>query len=120
VTADATLPSSPELAPRVRALLDGRAGLTERELPTGGVEWTVNGNLACGTRGADLLVALDGNDAYQALDDPHVRPVPFPSPTMRTVIAVDAEAIASAAQLARWVDAGAAYAASLPPRGVAF
>jgi hypothetical protein len=40
----------------------------------------------------------------------------FAGRTMRAFLTVGADGIASDAELARWVDAGARYAASLPPK----
>jgi TfoX/Sxy family transcriptional regulator of competence genes len=106
---------SEELAERIRELLGARAGVTERKM-FGGVGWMINGNMACGTMGDDVIVRLDADAAGRALDEPHVRPMDFSGRTMRAFVAVDAAGVASAPELARWVDAGASYAASLPPK----
>ena len=38
----------------------------------GGIGWMVNGNMACGTMGDDLLVRLDREDSDRILAEPHV------------------------------------------------
>jgi TfoX/Sxy family transcriptional regulator of competence genes len=106
---------SEELAERIREAVAGREGVTERKM-FGGVAWMINGNMACGTLGDDLMVRLDRDDADQALTEAHVRPMEFTGRPMRGFITVDAAGIVSAAELARWVDAGADHAASLPPK----
>jgi hypothetical protein len=45
-----------------------------------------------------------------------VRPFEMSGRPMRGWLLVDADAIADDAALARWVDAGSEYAASLPPK----
>jgi TfoX/Sxy family transcriptional regulator of competence genes len=106
---------SEELAERVRALLADRDSVTERKM-FGGIGWMFTGNMGCGVMGDDLLVRLDGEDADRALEEPHVRLREFGGRTMRAFLTVEADGIASDAELARWVDAGARYAASLPPK----
>jgi TfoX/Sxy family transcriptional regulator of competence genes len=106
---------SEELAERIRQLIGGRTGVTERKM-FGGVVWMVNGNMACGTRGDMLMVRLDPEDADRALEEPHVRPMEMAGRTMRAFIAVDGAAIASDEQLAGWVDAAGSHAASRPPK----
>jgi TfoX/Sxy family transcriptional regulator of competence genes len=106
---------SEELARRIRDAIGGRDGVTERKM-FGGVGWMVNGNMACGTMGDDLLVRLDPEDSDRVLAEPHVGLMQMGKRTMRGFFTVDSSAIADDAELARWVDAGAAYAASLPPK----
>jgi TfoX/Sxy family transcriptional regulator of competence genes len=106
---------SAELAERIRAALGGRDGVTERKM-FGGVGWMLNGNMACGTMGDDLLVRVAPGEGDRALTEPGVRLMEMGKRTMRGFIVVDSEAIAGDTEFARWVDAGAAHAASLPPK----
>ena len=46
------------LATRVRELLGGETGLTEMQM-FGGLAFLLDGNMACGVRGDDLLVRAD-------------------------------------------------------------
>ena len=57
---------SEELAARIRDVVGARDGVTERRM-FGGIAWMVNGNMACGTLGEDLMVRLDREDAERAL-----------------------------------------------------
>jgi hypothetical protein len=106
---------SQELAERVREVLDGRPGLSERKM-FGGIAWMVNGNMACGIIGDDLMVRLDRDDADAALADEHVGPMDFTGRPMRGFVVVEAAGIEDALDLGRWVDAGTEFAASLPPK----
>lgn len=106
---------SEELAERIRDVTGGRDGVTERRM-FGGIAWLVNGNMAVGTLGEDLMVRLHRDDAERALAEPHVGPMEFTGRPLRGFVTVRAVAIAEPDELARWVDAGAAYAASLPPK----
>jgi hypothetical protein len=113
-TAAATA-SSDALTRRIRTMLDGRDGVTEGTT-FDAVAWMVNGNVACGVMGDDLLVRVDVCDRDRLLAETHVRPVTTGRRTTRGFVAVDADAIAGEGELARWLDAAAGYAAWLPPK----
>ena len=82
----------------------------------GGVVWMVNDHMACGTLGENLMVRLPRDDVERALGEPHVGPMEFTGRRMRGFITVEAAGVAEPVELARWVDAGADHAASLPPK----
>lgn len=106
---------SEELASRIEDAIAARDGVTQRKM-FGGVAWMVNGNMACGTLGENLMVRLAPDDAEASLSEPGVGPMELTGRPMRGFIAVEAEGIADDRELVRWVDAGADHAASLPPK----
>ena len=103
------------LAERVRSTIGGRDAVTERKM-FGGIAWMVGGNMACGVIDDDLCVKLSAEDAERALAEPDTRPFEMGGRTSRAFVVVSAGALAGEAELARWVDAGADHAASLPPK----
>jgi TfoX/Sxy family transcriptional regulator of competence genes len=103
------------LADRIRDVLASRPDLTERKM-FGGIAFMLAGNMAVGIIGEDLMVRLDPEDAEKALGEPHTRPMDFTGKPMKNMVYVDAEGTASDDDLAGWVEAGADYAASLPPK----
>ena len=105
---------SEALADRIRDALGPRAGLSERQM-FGGIAFMLGGNMAVGVVGEDLMVRL-GPDAERALAEPHVRPMDFTGKPIKSMIYVGAAGIESDEDLASWVEAGAAYAESLPPK----
>jgi TfoX/Sxy family transcriptional regulator of competence genes len=106
---------SEELAERVRDAVDGRPGLVERKM-FGGIAWMLNGNMACGVLGEDLIVRLEREEADAALAEEHVGPMEFTGRPMRGFAVVESPAIADPADLGKWVDASADFAQSLPPK----
>ena len=103
------------LAARIREALHGRDAVTERKM-FGGIAFMVGGNMACGVVRDDLMVRV-GPDAHDAaVAEPHVRPMDFGHRPMRGMVYVAPDGVRSASDLARWVQAGAAMAASLPPK----
>ena len=103
------------LADRVRDLLSARSEVSERRM-FGGIAFMVAGNMAVGIVGDDLMVRLDPADAERALSEPHTRPMDFTGKPARNMVFVDSEGTASDSDLASWVDAGADFATSLPPK----
>jgi hypothetical protein len=106
---------SEQLAERIREAIDDRPGVTERKM-FGGIAWMVNGNMACGIIGEDLMVRLDRDDAETALAEEHVGPMEFTGRPMRGFILVEAAGIEGDSELGRWVEAGADFAESLPSK----
>jgi TfoX/Sxy family transcriptional regulator of competence genes len=106
---------SEQLAERIRDALDGRPGIVERKM-FGGVAWMLNGNMACGVIGEDLLVRLAREDAAAAQAEEGVGPMEFTGRSMRGFVLVDGGAVAEDDELGRWVDAGADFALSLPSK----
>jgi TfoX/Sxy family transcriptional regulator of competence genes len=104
-----------ELANRVRAALAPRAGLSERKM-FGGIAFMLGGNMAVGVIGEELMVRLDPTDAERALGEAHVRPMDFTGRPMKGMVFVGPEATATEEGLGEWVDAGADFASSLPPK----
>jgi hypothetical protein len=104
------------LAKRVKKLLSGRENVTERQM-FGGLAWMINGNMASGVIGDDLMVRLEkGRSSDAALAEPHTRLFEMGGRSMEGFIVVAPDGVASDEQLARWVGSGADYASSLPPK----
>jgi hypothetical protein len=106
---------SEELAERVRAIIGGREAITEKKM-FGGLAWMLAGNMACALMGRSdgLLVRVPPEEYEATLGEPHVGPMDMGARVMTGFVIVDPAALADEAGLARWVDRGADYAASLP------
>lgn len=103
------------LAERVRDLVALHGDVTERKM-FGGIAWMLAGNMACGVLGEELIVRLGAEDAERALAEPHTRPFDATGRPMRGFVCVTAEGTTGDSDLAGWVEAGIAFAASLPPK----
>lgn len=82
----------------------------------GGIAFMVAGNMACGVLDEELIVRLDREESVTALQEEGVRPFDFTGKPMRGIVYVSPERVADDAGLAEWVETGAAFAASLPPK----
>ena len=104
------------LAGRIREVMEQRPGVVERPM-FGGIGWMVGGNMACAVMGDDLVVRLAPEDTDDACREPHVRPFGRPGKQpMRGFVLVEGGALDDDAELAPWVESGAAHAAALPPK----
>ena len=104
-----------KLATRIRDLVGSRAGIQEKKM-FGGIAFMLNGNMACGVNGTDMIVRLAPEETDDALAEPGVRLFDMTGRPMKGWILVAAQATTKAKDLRRWVDRGTAYAASLPPK----
>jgi hypothetical protein len=104
-----------KLADRVRKLVAGRRSVTERE-QFGGVAFLVNGNVACGVIGDDLLVRVGPARHDAAMRSKDARPFSLTGRPSRGWITVRAGGLQRPAGLKRWVDLGVAFAGTLPSK----
>ena len=106
------------LADRIRNLLSVRSDVSERSM-FGSLCFLVGGNLAvCARKHGELLVRLGQEDAERAVAEDGVR-VAEMGPSRRVMkgwVFVSPERLADDAALGEWVEAGAGFASSLPPK----
>lgn len=103
------------LAARIRAQIGKRKGVAEKRM-FGGIAFLVNGNMSCGVHDNEMIVRLDPAEAGKALSQKHTRVFDLAGRPMKGWILVGPDGLRADAALARWVDVGANYAASLPER----
>ena len=104
-----------QLAARVRAHLGTRSGVTERKM-FGGNIFMLRGNMCCGVHRDALIVRLGPEEAGRALGEHHTRMFDLTGRPMKAWVLVDPKGCATAAQLGKWIDRGAKWAGSLPPK----
>jgi len=105
-----------ELADRIRDLVEGEPGLSEKRM-FGGLAFLVNGNMAVSASGqGGLMLRIDPGQAESLVDQQHVRRVEMRGREMDGWLRVDVELLAEDDELERWVNHGLAYARSLAPK----
>jgi hypothetical protein len=105
-----------ELADRVRACVEGEAGLTERKM-FGGLAFLIGGNMAVSASGkGGLLLRVDPAETESLVDGRQVRRFEMRGREMDGWLRVDTDAVRTDAQLRRWVRVGVTYARSLPAK----
>ncbi|SRR6266545_2222083 len=103
------------LATRVRDLIGGQPRLAEKKM-FGGLAFLLDGNMACGVHGDELIVRLAADATDAALVEPGTRLFDLTGRAMKGWILVDAGGHAADDDLRRWIDRGVAYAHTLPPK----
>jgi TfoX/Sxy family transcriptional regulator of competence genes len=105
-----------ELANRVREVLGGEQGLTEKKM-FGGLAFLINGNMAVSASSkGGLLLRVDPASTESLVREPQVGRFEMRGREMDGWLRVDAAAVDRDRDLRRWVDIGVAYARSLAPK----
>ena len=103
------------IADDIRARIGHHPGLTEREM-FGGIAFMINGNMAVGVSGEELMVRV-GKDAHdEAVARAGARTFDMSARPMRGWISVAPEGFAIEEDFDAWVDRGVGYAEALPPK----
>lgn len=110
------MPYDKNLAERIRSVLKEHPAVVEKKI-FGGVGFMLNGNLACGVQGDDLIVRVGAENNEAALSQPHVRPfMPVPGRPMSGWILVAPEGLPTDQVLEKWIGIGYRFASSLPEK----
>src|SRR5512133_2454020 len=106
-----------ELADRIRDLVVGESGLTEKKM-FGGLAFLVGGNMAVAASGqGGLLVRVDPAQSDKLVATTNARLMEMRGRSMQGWLRVDADDLRTKRQLAKWVERGTTYARSLPAKG---
>jgi hypothetical protein len=105
-----------ELAGRLRAALDGQAGVVEKKM-FGGLAFLVGGHMAVAASGeGGLMVRCEPDRTAELLAEPGVTPGEMRGRGMKGWLRVETAAVAEDAALGHWVDVGVGYVETLPPK----
>jgi hypothetical protein len=104
-----------ELAARVRDVVAGESGLTEKRM-FGGLAFLLGGHMAVSASGhGDLLLRVDPAETDALVAEPHTRRAVMRGRAMDGWLRLDARELGDD-ELNRWIARGVAYARSLPPK----
>ena len=105
-----------DLADRIRELLAGTKGVTEKKM-FGGLAFLIGGNMAVSASGrGGVLVRVDPDEGEKLIGTTKARPMEMRGREMSGWLRVESADVRTRAQLAKWVRLGSEYAASLPAR----
>ena len=97
-------------------LLAGQRGVTEQKM-FGGLAFLVGGNMAIAASGqGGILVRVDPEGSDELVATTPAEPMEMRGRSMAGWLRVDTADVADDATLAEWVERGATYAGSLPPK----
>jgi TfoX/Sxy family transcriptional regulator of competence genes len=105
-----------DLADRIRELVGGESGLTERKM-FGGLAFLIQGNMAVGASGqGGVLVRVDPAQSDALVATTNARLMEMGGRQMQGWLRVGPEDLGTRRQLAKWVELGVTYARSLPAK----
>jgi hypothetical protein len=103
------------LAERVREQLAAEPAISEKAM-FGGLAFLLDGNMAVGLSGDELMVRVGPDASDDPLARPHTRPFDMTGRPMKGWILVAPEGVAEDDDLTAWVARGVDFARSLPPK----
>jgi TfoX/Sxy family transcriptional regulator of competence genes len=104
------------LADRIRELLAGESGVTEKKM-FGGLAFLIKGNMAVAASGqGGVLVRVDAAASDRLVATTNARRMEMRGRAMQGWLRVESDAVRTKRQLARWVGLGTTYARSLPAK----
>jgi TfoX/Sxy family transcriptional regulator of competence genes len=103
-----------QLAARVRNILPGVPGLSERKM-FGGLAFMLDGHMCCGIVGDRLMLRLGADLAGKALRKPHVHPMDFTGRPITGMVYIGPEGLRGKA-LRTWVEQATRFTRTLPPK----
>lgn len=103
------------LAERVNEVMGERPDLTVKKM-FGGLCYLINGNMALGITGEDLMIRVGKENYEAALAEPHSREMDFTGKALKGFIYVGPGGHEEDKVLNHWVAKGLDFALSLPPK----
>ena len=110
------MPYDEDLANRIRELMAGEAGVTEKKM-FGGLAFLIGGNMSVAASGqGGLMVRVAPEETDELVAKPHAAPFVMRGREMQGWLRVDDKGVRTKRQLEPWVKRGLGYARSLPPK----
>lgn len=105
-----------DLADRIRELLSGERGVTEKRM-FGGLAFLIGGNMAIAASGqGGLLVRADPAESEKLVATTSARPMEMRGRSMQGWLRVDSDDVRTKRQLSKWVTVGTRTARALPAK----
>jgi TfoX/Sxy family transcriptional regulator of competence genes len=103
------------LAGKVRKFMEGKPGFAMKKM-FGGVCYLLNGNMACGVLGDNLIVRVDQDRYAECLEIAGTRKFDITGREMKGWVMVSCEDGLDNERFSAWVERGAHFALGLPPK----
>src|SRR5687767_5093617 len=106
---------SESLAERIRQIVAGRRGVTEKKM-FGSIVFLLNGNMCVGVWKTSLIARLGPEVAEIALKEPNVVEFDVTGRPMKGWVMIEADGVDSDGQLSDWIGRSVAFVSTLPKK----
>ena len=107
------MPYSESLAARIRDVIAGRHGITEKKM-FGGIAFMLYGNMCVGVWKTSMIARLGAEGATVALKEPNIVEFDITGRPMKGWVVIEAEGIDTDKQLRDWVEQAVEFVGTLP------
>jgi TfoX/Sxy family transcriptional regulator of competence genes len=104
-----------DLADRIRPLIGGEPGLSEKRM-FGGLAFLVNGNMAVASSDRGIMVRVDPDETPALVEEPNASRMVMRGREMNGWLRIEHAGVDDDSTLETWVRRGVAYARSLPSK----
>jgi len=104
-----------KLADRIRRILKGKKGMTEKRM-FGGLCFLLDGKMLCGISKGDFMARVGPENHNRAISHKYARAMDFTGKPMVGFLFVGAEGLKTRASLAKWVAMCDDYVGPLPKK----
>jgi TfoX/Sxy family transcriptional regulator of competence genes len=112
-----TMAHYPAFERRIADTLAALGARAEAKNMFGGVAFMINGNMSVGiVTSGELMTRFDGKRHAEVSEWPGAKPMTYGKPGMKGYLFVDANAVASAAALEKWVRLSLEFVNTLPAK----
>jgi TfoX/Sxy family transcriptional regulator of competence genes len=110
---DSSMAYSESLVRRIRHVLGGHRGMTEKKM-FGGVGFLLDGNMCVGVWKSSLIVRLGPEQAEAAMQELYVVPFDVTGRVMKAWAMVEPDGLETDQQLSDWIQRAANFVRTLP------
>ena len=100
---------SEEIADRVRKVIKGKRGLSEKKM-FGGLSFLLRGRMCCGVLGEKLVIRVSPEEYDDVLEHRHIAPMDFTGRALKGFVYVLPGGTKTDATLKKWVGRAVAFA----------
>lgn len=104
-----------QIADELRECLAGEDGLSEKRM-FGGLAFLIDGKMAVAATSDGLMVRIDPSQVEELVSDGRAERMVMNGRPMNGWLSIDADAVPTHGEIARWAAIGVSYARSLPAK----
>ena len=109
------MPYDPQLAQRLKDVLEGRRGFEQKKM-FGGIGWMLNGNMCVGIYKEWLITRVGESTGAKLFKEKHAKPMDITGKPMKGWAMIEPEGVANDADLKRHTELAISFVKTLPAK----